>query len=55
MRAILTPGEELAEIRALPRQDSALLSILATANALLIRPVGDVARAPGEVVDYLPL
>ncbi|MCB2119166.1 MAG: molybdopterin molybdotransferase MoeA [Rhodobacteraceae bacterium] len=55
MRAILTPGDGMTEIRAVPRQDSALLSVLAEANALLIRPVGDGARAPGDLVTYLPL
>jgi molybdopterin molybdotransferase len=36
------------------RQDSALLSILAEADALLIRPSGDGPRAAGDVVEYLP-
>lgn len=38
-----------------PRQDSSLLTILADANALLVRPPHDPARAPGETVTYLPL
>ena len=42
-------------IRLLPAQDSALLSILARSNALLLRPVDDPARAAGSTVDYLPL
>lgn len=42
-------------ITAFDRQDSALLVALAEADALLIRPVGDPARAAGEVVDYLPI
>ena len=45
----------LPGIRALPRQDSALLTVLSEADALLIRPVGDIARQPGTEVDYLPL
>lgn len=37
------------------RQDSALIRILTEANALLIRPVGDIAREAGEEALYLPL
>ncbi|MEL6168166.1 MAG: gephyrin-like molybdotransferase Glp [Pseudomonadota bacterium] len=50
MRAQLTPtGLMPAE-----RQDSSLLSVLADANALLIRPPADPAQPLGTVVDYLP-
>ncbi len=42
----LTPDE---------RQDSSLLSVLAAANALVIRPVGDPARSKGENVSYIPI
>ncbi|MCI2398778.1 gephyrin-like molybdotransferase Glp [Aliiroseovarius subalbicans] len=42
-------------IAALERQDSALLSVLSTANALIVRPVSDGPRSVGEVVDYLML
>lgn len=51
MRAIVS-GQE---IRALKRQDSALLTVLARANALLIRPADDSARAVGECVDFLAI
>ena len=51
MRALLTD----TGITALDRQDSSLLSVLGAANALLIRPVRDTARAAGNMVDYLPL
>ncbi|KAE9631715.1 molybdopterin molybdotransferase MoeA [Parasedimentitalea maritima] len=44
-----------SEIRAFDRQDSALLTVLASANALLIRAPFDPARKTGEMVDYLPL
>ncbi|MDW3119349.1 MAG: molybdopterin molybdotransferase MoeA [Roseovarius pacificus] len=37
------------------RQDSALLSVLAGANALMIRPADDAPRKAGDVIDYLPL
>lgn len=55
MRARLEPGPDLPRIRPFARQDSALLGLLAEADALLIRPVGDAARRAGEVLDYLPL
>ena len=37
------------------RQDSALLTILTQANALLIRPMNDGARRAGDLMDYIPL
>jgi molybdopterin molybdotransferase len=55
MRARLTPADGLPDITPFDRQDSALLSILGQADALLIRPVGDAARGKGTMVDYLPL
>lgn len=55
MRARLTPTDGMPEIAPFPQQDSALLRILTEADALLIRPPGDAARAAGETVDYLPL
>lgn len=51
MRARLAGGA----ITPFDRQDSALLSILTEADALLIRPAGDAARHAGETVPYLPL
>ena len=55
MRARLSAGPGLPGIAAFERQDSALLRILTEADALLIRPLGDPARAAGDEVDYLPL
>ena len=55
MRARLTLGDEMPEITPFDRQDSALLSILGEADALLIRPVGDGPRGAGTTVDYLPI
>lgn len=55
MRARLTAGEALPEIRPFDRQDSALITILTEADALLIRPLGDGPQVAGTVVDYLPL
>ena len=51
MRARLTDDG----IAAFENQDSAMLSVLAQANALLIRPPHDPERAAGEEVAYLPL
>jgi molybdopterin molybdotransferase len=36
-----------------PRQDSSLLSVLAEANALMVRPPGDPARTTGEAVEFI--
>jgi molybdopterin molybdotransferase len=55
MRARLTAGPALPLVTPFERQDSALLRILTEADALLIRPLGDPARAAGDEVDYLPL
>ena len=51
MRARLADGL----ITPFDRQDSALLTILTEANALLIRPIGDGPREAGETVAYLPI
>ncbi|KUJ85923.1 molybdenum cofactor biosynthesis protein MoaA [Ruegeria marisrubri] len=51
MRAKLEDGG----IRAFENQDSSLLSVLARADALLMRPPEDPAREAGEEVLYLPL
>ncbi|MDM7930491.1 molybdopterin molybdotransferase MoeA [Tabrizicola sp.] len=55
MRARLTLADGLPVITPFDRQDSALLSILGEANALLIRPVNDGPRAAGETVPFLAL
>ena len=49
MRAELRDGEITPEAR----QDSALLSVLANANALMIRPAGDGPRKKGDLMEYL--
>ncbi|MFY0311055.1 gephyrin-like molybdotransferase Glp [Leisingera sp. D0M16] len=51
MRARVEDGK----VRAFANQDSSLLTVLAGANALLIRPPGDGARDAGETVQYLPI
>ncbi len=37
----------------LKRQDSSLLSVLAEANALMLRPPDDAARAAGDAVEFI--
>lgn len=51
MRARLIDGKLHPDTR----QDSSLLSVLATADALLIRPIEDPARSAGEIGTYLLL
>ncbi|MDA5193787.1 molybdopterin molybdotransferase MoeA [Govanella unica] len=56
LRARLTEAEDGALIATpFPRQDSAMLSPFASADALLIRPVHAPAAEPGELVEILPL
>ncbi|MBL9050240.1 MAG: molybdopterin molybdotransferase MoeA [Tabrizicola sp.] len=55
MRSRLSRTEGLPGITPFERQDSALLSILGQADALLIRPVEDGPRGAGTTVDYLPI
>lgn len=55
MRARIEHRDGAVALRPFARQDSALLTVLAEADALLIRPVGDVAREEGAPVDYIPL
>lgn len=51
MRAKITPEG----LSVFDRQDSALLSVLAAADALVIRPPHDGPRGAGDTVEYLPL
>lgn len=55
MRATLAEGPGLPRITPCARQDSALLSVLSEAQALLVRPAGDGPRQAGEIVRYIPL
>ena len=55
MRSRLTLGDGLPDITPFDRQDSALLSILGQADALLIRPIEDGPVNAGTMVDYLPI
>lgn len=51
MRAVVDKGT----ITAAARQDSALLSVLSQANALLIRPPHDPMRESGDTVEFVPI
>lgn len=55
MRATLTQKDGIPVITPFDAQDSALMSVLSQADALLIRPIGDGARKAGDMVEYLPL
>ncbi len=55
MRSRLIDGPDGRVITPATRQDSALLTVLAEANALLIRPVRDPARRAGEQIKAIPL
>ena len=55
MRARLEQAEGGPLIAPFDRQDSALVTILTEADALLIRPAHDGPRKAGEVMEYLPL
>lgn len=55
LRAALEDGPDLPVIRPFTDQDSARLSLMSQADALLMRPADDPARKAGEVVRFLPL
>ncbi len=55
MRATIETGDGPARVIPFERQDSALLSVLTEAQALLLRPAGDAARAAGEPARYIAL
>lgn len=55
MRAQLIDGPEGRAITAFERQDSALLTVLSDANALLIRPIKDPALQTGTSVNAIQL
>lgn len=55
LRATVSRGEGLPLVMPFAHQDSARQSLMAQADALLVRPAGDRARAAGEIVSFLPL
>ena len=46
---------EAGKITAHDRQDSSLLTVLASANALLVRAPDDPAQPVGTLVSYIPI
>ncbi len=55
LRATLLQGDDLPQITPFQDQDSARLSLMSQADALLLRPAHDPARKAGEIVTFLPL
>lgn len=55
MRAQIEDGPEGRRVTPYPRQDSALMTVMATANALLLHPPHAPATAEGSIVDVLPI
>jgi len=52
MRSAVSFETGIANVTPAARQDSALLSVLSTANALMIRPPDDPNRSRGDAVSY---
>ena len=55
MRAQMVPGGDYPVITPFDSQDSARLSLLSGATALLVRPPHDGPRASGSLIDHIPL
>ncbi|MFC0202323.1 molybdopterin molybdotransferase MoeA [Paracoccus rhizosphaerae] len=55
LRATLEDGDLLPVIRPFTDQDSARLSLMAQADALLVRPANDPPRKAGSCADFIPL
>ncbi|MBF9046794.1 molybdopterin molybdenumtransferase MoeA [Rhodobacterales bacterium LSUCC0031] len=55
MRAQITHGADYPVITPFGSQDSARLSLLSGATALLVRPAGDGPRSAGALVEHIPL
>lgn len=55
LRARLETGDGLPVVLPFDSQDSARLSVMSQADALLVRPAFDPARRAGDRVDFIPL
>ena len=55
LRAVLEDGPDLPLIRPFGEQDSARLTLMSRADALLVRPADDPARKAEEIVQFVPL
>lgn len=55
LRARVERGKDLPVVRPFDSQDSARLSLMVEADALLVRPADDPARRAGDRVNFIPL
>jgi molybdopterin molybdotransferase len=55
IRAVISTKDGRQTVTPAPRQDSSMMSVLANANAFIIRPPFDPAKAAGERVWVMPL
>ena len=55
MRAVSEYSSGERRLRVFERQDSSLMSVLAEADALVVRPPSDPPRGAGDLVDYICL
>ncbi|WP_410219008.1 gephyrin-like molybdotransferase Glp [Paracoccus sp. (in: a-proteobacteria)] len=55
LRAQLSPGPDLPLVAPFRDQDSAQLSLMSQADALLVRPADDPAREAGDIMDVILL
>ncbi len=55
MRAVFAEQPQGRTVTAFDSQDSSMLTVLAEANCLLLRPIDDSAKAKGDSVTILPL
>jgi len=53
MRATLGQGPDGPALRVAGRQDSSLLSVLAGAGVLAVRPPDDPPRAAGDILEFI--
>ncbi len=55
MRAHFSEGENSRTVTAFDKQDSSMLTVLAEANCLLLRPIDDTPKAAGDPVTVYPI
>ncbi|MCW1952164.1 MAG: molybdopterin molybdotransferase MoeA [Octadecabacter sp.] len=55
MRAMFEEGAEKRTVTAFDKQDSSMLTVLADANCLLLRPIDDAAKNAGDPVTIYPI
>ena len=56
VRAVFRPAQDGGgEVEPFPVQDSSMMRTMAAANALIVRPPREPARAPGDTVTLLLL